>query len=158
MMMLIVPMTVMAQKFGHVDSQTLLKGLPEIAKIDGELQALAAQYEKKLKEMQDELKRKYDEYEKTKATMSAAAQKEAETSLQELSQKVQQTYNDSQQDLEKQKADKLTPVYDKVRKAIDNVGKAGQYTYIFESGEFLYVGANAKDISAEIKAELEKMK
>ena len=40
-MMLFAPMAVMAQKFGHVDSQSIMTTLPEIAKINGELQASA---------------------------------------------------------------------------------------------------------------------
>ena len=61
MMMLFAPMAVMAQKFGHVDSQSIMTTLPEIAKINGELQASAQQFENELKAMQEELQRKADE-------------------------------------------------------------------------------------------------
>ena len=73
-MMLFAPMAVMAQKFGHVDSQSIMTTLPEIAKINGELQATAQQFENELKAMQDEFQRKMDEFEKAKATMNATAQ------------------------------------------------------------------------------------
>ena len=82
MMMLFAPMAVMAQKFGHVDSQSIMTTLPEIAKINGELQASAQQFENELKAMQEELQRKADEYEKAKATRNATTQKETEASLQ----------------------------------------------------------------------------
>ena len=73
-------------------------------------------------------------------------------------QKIQQTYAQNQQELQKQQQEKMAPVYQKVQTAIQNVGKAGQYTYIFEQGAALYVGAGSKDVTAEVKAELNKLK
>ena len=52
----------------------------------------------------------------------------------------------------------MAPVYQKVQTAIQNVGKAGQYTYIFEMGAALYIGTGSKDVTAEIKAEINKLK
>ena len=156
-MMLFAPMAVMAQKFGHVDSQSIMTTLPEIAKINGELQATAQQFENELKAMQDEFQRKVDEYDKAMA-MNATTQKETEASLQEMYQKMQQTYAQNQQELQKQQQEKMAPVYQKVQTAIQNVGKAGQYTYIFEQSAALYVGAGSKDVTAEVKAELNKLK
>lgn len=158
MLMLLAPMAVMAQKFGHVDTQNIMQTLPEIAKINGELQAKAQEYENDLKAMQDELQRKADEYEKAKATMNATTQQETETSLQEMYQKIQQTYAQNQQEMQKLQQEKMQPIYTKVQTAIQNVGKAGQYTYIFEQGAALYVGAGSKDVTAEVKAELNKLK
>ena len=157
-MMLFAPMAVMAQKFGHVDSQSIMTTLPEIAKINGELQAAAQQFENELKAMQDEIQRKADEYDKAKATMNATTQKETEASLMEMNEKIRQTYAQNQQELQKQQQEKLAPVYQKVQTAIQNVGKAGQYTYIFDQSAALYVGAGSKDVTAEVKAELNKLK
>lgn len=158
MMMLLAPMAVMAQKFGHVDSQSIMTTLPDIKKIEGELQASAQQYENDLKAMQEEFQRKMDEFEKAKATMNATTQKETEASLQEMYQKIQQTYAQNQQELQKLQQEKMAPIYQKVQTAIQNVGKAGQYTYIFEQNAALYVGAGSKDVTAEVKAELNKLK
>ena len=64
MLMLMAPLATFAQKFGKVNTQTIMQNLPEIAKINGELQATAKQYENDLKSMQDELKRQSDAYDK----------------------------------------------------------------------------------------------
>ena len=158
MMMLLAPMAVMAQKFGHVDSQSIITTLPDIKKIEGEIQASAQQFENELKAMQDEIQRKADEYEKAKATMNATTQKETEASLQEMYQKMQQTYAQNQQELQKLQQEKMAPIYQKIQTAIQNVGKAGQYTYIFSAEAPLYIGAGSKDVTAEVKAELNKLK
>lgn len=157
-LMLFAPLSIFAQKFGHVDTQSIMSTLPEIAKINGELQAAAQQYENDLKAMQDELQRKAEEFEKAKATMNPTTQSETEAQLQEMYQKIQQTYAQNQQEMQKLQQEKMQPIYQKVQTAIQNVGKTGQYTYIFEQGAALYVGTGSKDVTADVKAELNKLK
>jgi outer membrane protein len=147
-----------AQKFGHVDSQAIMTTLPELTKVNGELQAIAQQYENDLKAMQEELQRKAEEYDKAKATMSASAQEEQEAKLQEMYQKIQQTAQQNQQEFQKQQQEKMQPIQQKIMTAIQNVGKAGQYTYIFEQSAALYVGTGSKDVTSEVKAEINKLK
>ena len=158
MMLLFAPLSLMAQKFGHVDTQSITQTLPELAKIEGELKAAAQQYDNDLKSMQEELQRKSEEYEKAKATMPATKQKETEQQLQEMYAKIQQTYQQNQQDLQKKQQELFAPVQQKIQTAIQNVGKAGQYTYIFEQAIPVYIGTGSKDVTADVKAELNKLK
>lgn len=158
MLMLFAPVAMMAQKFGHVDSQAIITSMPDITRINGELQAIAQQYDNDLKAMQEELQRKADEYEKAKATMNATTQKETEQQLQDMYQKIQQTYQQNQQELQKQQAEKMQPIQQKIQTAIQNVGKAGNYTYIFEVGAPVYIGADSKDVTSDVKAEINKLK
>ena len=99
MLMLCAPMTMFAQKFGKVNTQTIMNTLPDVAKANGELEALRKQKENEMKGMQDELTRKGEEYEKTKSTMNATKQKETEAELQTLYQKIQQAYQDAQKEI-----------------------------------------------------------
>lgn len=156
--MLTMAISANAQKFGHVDTQAIMQTLPDLTRINGELQAIAQQYENDLKAMQDELQRKMEEYEKNKATMSATAQQEQEAALQEMYTKIQQTAQQNQQEFQRQQQEKMQPIQQKVMTAIQNVGKAGQYTYIFEMGSALYIGTGSKDVTAEVKAEINKLK
>ena len=73
MLMLLAPMTMMAQKFGKVNFQTIMQALPDVAKANGELEALQKQKDNELKAMHDELNRKLDEYQKGQRTMNATA-------------------------------------------------------------------------------------
>ena len=75
MLMLMAPLATFAQKFGKVNTNTIMQTLPEISKINGELEATAKQYENELKAMQDELQRQAEAYDKGKSTMNATAQK-----------------------------------------------------------------------------------
>ncbi len=158
MLMLMAPLATFAQKFGKVNTNTIMQALPEISKINGELEATAKQYENELKAMQDELQRQAEAYDKGKSTMNATAQKSKEQELQQLYQKYQQTQMDNQKALQKAQQDKMQPIVNKVRSAIENVGKAGGYTYIFEEGVAIYTGTNVEDVTSKVQAELTKMK
>ena len=122
MLMLCAPMTMMAQKFGKVNTQQIMQSLPDVAKANGEMEALQKQKENDLKSMQDEFQRKADEYQKGSSTMNATAKQQKETELQTLQQKIQQAYQDGQQELQKKSSELMQPIVAKVRTAIEAVG------------------------------------
>ena len=154
MLMLLAPMTMMAQKFGKVNFQTIMQALPDVAKANGELEALQKQKDNELKAMQEEFQRKADEYQKGASTMNATAKQQKETELQGLQQKIQQAYQDGQQELQKKSNELMQPIVAKVRAAIDAVGKAGNYTYIFEEGAAIYTGSNVVDVTKEVQSKI----
>ena len=154
MLMLCAPMTMMAQKFGKVNTQTIMQALPDVAKANGELEALQKQKDNELKAMQEEFQRKADEYQKGASTMNATAKQQKETELQGLQQKIQQAYQDGQQELQKKSNELMQPIVAKVRAAIDAVGKAGNYTYIFEEGAAIYTGSNVLDVAKEVQSKI----
>lgn len=154
MLMLLAPMTMMAQKFGKVNTQTIMQALPDVAKANGELEALQKQKDNELKAMQEEFQRKADEYQKGASTMNATAKQQKETELQGLQQKIQQAYQDGQQELQKKSNELMQPIVAKVRAAIDAVGKAGNFTYIFEEGAAIYTGSNVLDVTKEVQSKI----
>ena len=161
MLMLCAPMTLFAQKFGHLDSQALLQSLPEATAVQSKLEAKGKEYQKQLEDMQAELQRQAQAYDKTKSTMNATKQAETEKNLQDMYNKIQQTAQDNQKAFNEEQQKQLGPVLEKVRNAIAAVAKAGNYVYIMEkaSGQPLYINeALSKDVTAEVKAQLAKMK
>ena len=160
LLMLFAPIATFAQKFGHLNAQEVMSSMPEFVKAQGELEATAKQYENDLKAMQSELQRKADEYDKQKSTMNDSKKKETEQSLMELQQKIQQAYQDNQQALQKAQQQKMTPITSKLVDAIKAVGKAGGYVYIMDvSAGIPYISDTlSKDVTADVKAELAKMK
>ena len=158
MLMLCAPMTLFAQKFGHLDSQALLQSLPEATAVQSKLEAKGKVYQKQLEDMQAELQRQADAYDKSKSTMNATKQAETEKNLQDMYNKIQQTAQDNQKAFNEEQQKQLGPVLEKVRNAIAAVAN---YVYIIEkaAGQTLYINeALSKDITAEVKAQLAKMK
>ena len=161
MLMLCAPMTMFAQKFGHLDSQALLQSLPEATAIQNKLQAKGKEYQKQIEDMQAELQRQAEAYDKAKSTMNATKQAETEKTLQDLYNKIQQPAQDNQKAFNEEQQKQLGPVLEKVRNAIAAVAKTGGYTYIMEkaAGQPIYINeAISKDVTAEVKAQLAKMK
>ena len=157
MLMLIAPLSVFAQKFGHINSQEIMAQMPEFIKARGDIEAQAKQYENDLKAMQDELTRKSDEYEKGKSTMNATAQQQKEQELQQLYQKIQQAYQDYQQALAQKQHELMQPITTKLVNAIKAVGDKGGYVYIMDlSAGIPYISTTlSKDVTAEVKAQLQ---
>ena len=92
--------------------------------------------------------------------MNATKQQETEASIQELLQKFQQAQQDNQQAFQKAQQEKMQPIMTKVMTAIKNVGKAGGYVYIMDNASGIpYISDTlSKDVTAEVKAEIAKMK
>jgi outer membrane protein len=158
-MMMFVPMAMMAQKFGHVNPEDVIQSLPEFTKAQQELETLGKQYEKELTDSQAELQRQAEAYDKNKSTMNATKQQETEAKLQEMYQKITEQAQQNQQAFQKAQNDKMQPIYQKVRQAIEDVGKAGGYVYIMQTGSVPYINTDiSKDVTSDVKAQLLKMK
>ena len=160
MLMLFAPIATFAQKFGHVNAQAVMESLPEFSKARAEVEGQAKVYDNQLKEMQTEIQKKAEEYDKTQATMNDTKRKETEATLQDLYQKFQQAQQDNAQAIQKLQNEKLQPIVTKLQNAIKNVGKAGGYVYIMDlSSGIPYISDTlSKDVTADVKAELNKLK
>lgn len=159
MFMLLAPMTMFAQKIGCVDIDAVAQNLPEFAKAQGDLQALAKQKDNELQDLFNEYQRKAEEYDKNKSTMNATKQQETEQTLIELQQKIQQARQDAEQELAKEQQDKLAPIQSKVNKAIENVGNNGKYSIIVLKGTLPFISSTlVTDVTSECKTEVLKLK
>ena len=148
--------TANAQKFGHVNSQEIIQVMPEFTKARTDIEALTKQYEADLKQMQEELQKKSEAYEKEQATLPANIKQRRETELQEMYQKIQQSYQDNQQALQKASAEKMQAIQTKIMDAIKEVGTAGSFVYIMEMGSLPYIISTtlSTDVTTDVKAKL----
>ena len=148
--------TANAQKFGHVNSQEIIQAMPEFAKARTEIEALTKQYEADLKSMQEELQKKSEAYEKEQATLPANIKQRRETELQDMYQKIQQSYQDNQQALAKEQSEKMQAITTKVLDAIKAVGQEGGYVYVMDmSAGIPYISTTlSSDVTAQVKAKL----
>ncbi len=156
MLLMFAPMTMMAQKFGHVNASEIMQAMPEFTKARTEIEALQKQYEDDLKSMQEELQKKADAFEKEQATLPDNIKQRREAELNEMYQKIQQSYQDNQQALAKAQQEKLGVIQGKLLEAIKAVGEAGGYVYIMDvSAGIPYISTTlSKDVTAEVKAKL----
>lgn len=157
MALLLAPMCVFAQKFGHVDSRAIIEMLPEYNQAQSDLQTLQKQYQDELKYLQDELQKKSDDYQAQAAELPDNIKQRREEELTQLYNKMNQFYEDSQRNLESTSQQKMSEITTKVLKAIQNVGDEGGFICIFDSSDNIvpYVSTTATtDVTELVKAKL----
>ena len=132
LLLLIAPMSVFAQKFGHVKFAEILTVMPEYTKAQTDIQAQQKQYEDEMKRASDELTKKFTEYQQEQANLPKNIQERRQRELQELNEKGMQFQADAQQQLQKAYAEMMEPIYKKIDDAIKAVGQEGGYVYIFD--------------------------
>ena len=157
LLLLIAPMSVFAQKFAHFKSMDIIPVMPEYAKAQTDIQTMSKQYEDEIKRASDEFNKKYAEYQQEQKNLPQNIQERRQKELQELSEKGMQFQQDAQQQLDKAYRDMMEPIYKKLQDAVQAVGKAGAYTYVFDLNrtDIPYIDeAQSKDITNDIKTKL----
>lgn len=150
------PLTVLAQKFGHVNAQEIIQVMPEYTKAKTEIDALQQQYEADLKSMQEEFTKKVKDYEANAQTLPENIKQRREQELTEMQQKIQQSFQDNQQALSKASQEKMQAITMKVVDAIKAVGQEGGYVYVMDTNSGVpYISTTlSTDVTAQVKAKL----
>jgi outer membrane protein len=152
--LLLAPMSMMAQKFGHFNSNELVQLMPEWTTAQTELQTLAKQYDDDLKRMQDELQKKADEFQKEQANLLENVRARREQELNDLYQRVIQSRDDNEQAFKKAQAEKMQAISEKITAAVKKIGDEGGYVYIMDiTAGIPYI---SEKLSTDITPELKK--
>ena len=143
-------------KFGHVNSQEIIQAMPEYTTARTEIEKLAQQYDADLKQMQDELQKKAEAFEKEQATLPENIKTRRNQELNDLYQRIMQTGQDNEQALQKAQQEKMQAITSKVLDAIKAIGQEGGYVYIMEmSAGIPYISTTlSTDLTAQVKAKL----
>lgn len=156
--LLIAPITMFAQKFGHCNTMEIMEAMPEYAAATTELQTLGQTYQKELQTMQEELTRKGKEYEalRDSASVPESILKRHEQNLQTLYENFQNSQQNFQEEIDKMRVEKLQAIQQKVVAAIKEVGDAGGYVYIMDTNAGIpYISSTlSTDITAQVKTKL----
>ena len=150
-MLLIAPMALSAQKFGHINQQELFAQMPEMAQVKLKMDTIQSQYENQLASMNEEIQKKMQDYQAQEATMPDAIKQIRQQELQEMNQRIQLFYQTAEQDIQKKQQELLAPVHEKMVKAIKAVGEREGYTYIFDSQAMVHIGNDAHDVTPLVK-------
>jgi outer membrane protein len=147
------------QKFGYVNFQEMVYLMPEIDSIQIKLQQLQQDHSDVLDNMQVELNTKYQEFQKNTATYSATVRQTKERELGELQARIEEFYNNAQQEIALTRDELFAPIVEKARNAVQKIGREnGFFTILDESaGTTLYMdegNPNMVDISLMVRKEL----
>ena len=157
LLMLVLPMSVFAQKFGHIKTQEILTAMPEYTKAQTDIQTMQKQYEDEMKRLQDEINKKFAAYQQEQANLPKNIQERRQKELQELNERGMQMGQDAQQQLQQSWLQMLEPIAKKIDDAIKAVGQEGGYIYIFDlnATQIPFINETySTDVTATVKAKL----
>lgn len=146
--------TTFAQKFGHLDAQAVLLELPERADAQATIEGAAAEYEGEIARMQQDLETKYAEYQAKVSTWPDAIRQQKEVELQRMDKDLQQLGMTIQNELAQMEQQLLSPMIDRVRKAIEEVGAEQGFTYIFDTSTGVTLYNGGQDVTDLVKTKL----
>lgn len=156
--LMVAPLSIMAQsKFAHFNSADILPNMKEYTTAQAEIQNMEKQFADDLKLMQDEMQKKYEDYQKEAANLLENVRARREQELNDLGQRYQQSLQDSQAALQKATQEKMAMISEKVMAMVKKIGEAGGYVYIVDisTGAVSFVNpALSTDITAQLKKEL----
>lgn len=157
LLMLVLPMSVFAQKFGHIRTQEILTVMPEYTKAQTDIQTMQQQYDDEIKRLGEEINKKFAAYQQEQANLPKNIQERRQKELQEMNERGMQMQQDAQQELQKSWMQMLEPIAKKIDDAIKAVGQEGGYVYIFDlnATQIPFINeAHSTDVTAAVKAKL----
>ncbi|MBD5264256.1 MAG: OmpH family outer membrane protein [Bacteroides sp.] len=155
---LLIPMLASAQtlKVGLVDLNEIITKMPETADAEKQVGDASKKYEDEFAKLQDEMKRRLDEYQTMKEDELPAIKERKAREIQDYQTKIEQFSQEAMQHLQQMNQQLMTPVIQKVRTAIESVGKEGGYSLIQDKNPQLtyYFASPVVDITDDVKAKL----
>ncbi|RLD31787.1 MAG: OmpH family outer membrane protein [Bacteroidetes bacterium] len=121
-------------KLGHIDSNEILTLMPETDSLQNELKNYADYLDQQMNAMAMEYQSKVTDYQDNVATMSDLIRQTKEKEITDLQARIQAFQQSADQDLQAKQAELFNPLIEKVKNAIDEVGRENSYTYILDVG------------------------
>ena len=155
--MLLAPMSMLAQKFGYVNSGELIQLMPEFTKAQQKIQDLEKTYAAEFNGMRTELEKKGTEFEKLQQdSVPESILKRRYEELLQLEQRLQQFGQEVQQKLAMAEQEEMLAIQTKLREALDAVGRDGGYVCIYDlAGGMPYVSKTlCEDVTMKVRTKL----
>lgn len=129
-------------KLGHINSKALLQVMPQRDSLEKVLEQYANNLQDKLDNLKEEYSKKVQDYQAQSETMSDPVKQSNMQEINDLQNRISEFQKTAQQDLQTKQSKLLQPILDKAKKAIDEVAKAHDFTYILDTsvGVVLYDG------------------
>ena len=144
------------QKFAHLTAQAVIVEMAEYKKAVSDLEAMQKNYQDELQRTQEEFNKKYQEYVAQADSLPRNIAERRQKELQDMAQRQEQFQQEASQSLQQAQQEAMNPIIEKVQKAVEEIGKAEGYIYIFDlsSTSIPFVGAQSVDITDKVKAKV----
>lgn len=132
-------------KIGYVDSDTILKKMPDAIDAKTKLDATIAEWNEELKKLEQQLKDKKEDFEKRKLIMSEQTRTDYEKEIVSLDKQIieyKQKKFGVNGELFKKQEELMKPIQNRIFNAIQEVAKEKELDFIFDrSGDIIFLFA-----------------
>ena len=141
-----------AQKVGHVIYERVIANMPETRALQAKI---TKTYKDDIDGMKKKLQDKVKKYTAEQAQLTEDSNKQRVEEVQADNSRIQQAEQAAYQDIQEKQNNKLIPIVDKARKAINEVAKAKQILYVLDAsaGRGLLV-SDGEDLYDAVKEKL----
>lgn len=146
-----------AQKFGRINTQEIIMGMPETKTMQTDMEAYGKDLENTIETISVEFNNKLQDFQKNLNTYTDSVRQLKEKELNDLRTRLAEFQEAAQSDYQKKQNELLAPIIDKAKAAIDKAAEAGGYTAVFDTsaGALAYFNeATLSDLAPEVKKAL----
>lgn len=126
-----------AQKIGHCNLELILRNMPETAAMEQEINTYRQKYSEMLSKKEQYMQVKYEEtmqlMQQTPPAITEEEAKKREEDIMKLQKELKDDAARYERDLGEKQEKMLSPIIEKLKKAIDEIADAESYTYVLNS-------------------------
>jgi len=122
-----------ATKIGYANVEYIISKLPEVNKVETELETANTTLKNQLDALVSEYQQKLQEYEQSVGTMLDAVKVVKETELGQMQQRIRDFRANAQTSLQQKQAELMNPLFVKVRSTINELAKEEGFKLILNS-------------------------
>lgn len=142
-------------KVAHINTQELIKGMPEMAAAKAEMEKLGKTYETDIQASAAELQNKMKRYEAESTSQTDEENSKRVEEVRGMEASIRQYQAQAQQDLQNKEIELLKPITAKAKAAILKVAKAQGFDYVLDSTQGGgVIMAEGKNLLDDVKKEL----
>lgn len=147
--------TILAQdKIAFINYQEIIMKMPETKDMQTKLEAKSAEVKKTIADMEAAYQKLLETFQSDPTEPTETVLEDRRKQLQDIETRYQTYAQQSQAELQKEQEILLTPIQEKLRKAIKDVGDQNNYLFIIDISSFLYKNANAVDANKLVETKL----
>ncbi|MFC4672958.1 OmpH/Skp family outer membrane protein [Dysgonomonas termitidis] len=155
LLIVIAPMSMFAQdKIAYINANEIFSKMPELKDVETKLAAKSETIKKNAAAIEAEYTKKVEEFQKDTTNLTESVLLDRQTQLDGLRDRYQNFIQTSQAEFEKEQQTLITPIQQKMRQAIKDVGDENNYSYILDAATLLHIGSHATDASKMVKTKL----
>tara|TARA_B100001109_G_C18864037_1_gene475814 strand:+ start:1678 stop:2208 length:531 start_codon:yes stop_codon:yes gene_type:complete len=127
--------SVQAQKFAYIDTEYILKNIPEYKEAQKQLDALSKQWQEQIDRKYEDIEKMYQDYEAEEILLTESMKNKRREEIlerEEEARKFKQEKFGVDGELFKKRKELIKPIQEKIYKAVQETANIGRYSIIFD--------------------------